>query len=69
VRDFIGAAFCLTMAFALLMIYSGCSEDNSPINAAHGGSAEEQGVYLGGADWQYLSASDVIEWARRFFSK
>ncbi len=45
VRDFIGAAFCLTMAFALLMIYSGCSEDNSPINGAHGGAAEEQGVY------------------------
>ena len=45
VRDFIGAAFCLVMAFALLMIYSGCSEDNSPINGAHGGAAEEQGVY------------------------
>ena len=45
VRDFIGAAFCLTMAFALLMIYSGCSEDSSPIDGAHGGAAEEQGVY------------------------
>ena len=45
VRDFIGAAFCLVMAFALLMIYSGCSEDNSPIDGAHGGAAEEQGVY------------------------
>lgn len=45
VRDFVGAAFCLMMAFALLMMYSGCSEDNSPINGAHGGAAEEQGVY------------------------
>ncbi|WP_173475741.1 FISUMP domain-containing protein [Fibrobacter succinogenes] len=45
VRDFIGAVFCLMMAFALLMMYSGCSEDNSPINGAHGGAAEEQGVY------------------------
>lgn len=44
-RDFGSAAFCLTMAFALLMMYSGCSEDNSPINGAHGGAAEEQGVY------------------------
>lgn len=53
VRDFIGAAFCLVMAFALLMIYSGCSEDNSPINGAHGGAAEEQGFALVG------QASDV----------
>lgn len=45
VRDFIGAAFCLTMAFALLMMFSGCSEENSPMNGAHGGAAEEQGVY------------------------
>jgi len=44
-RDFGSAAFCLTMAFALLMMYSGCSEDNSPINGAHGGAAEEQGYY------------------------
>ena len=48
VRDFIGAAFCLMMAFALLMMYSGCSEDNSPINGAHGGAAEEQGFALVG---------------------
>ena len=53
VRDFFGAAFCLFMAFALLMIYSGCSEDNSPINGAHGGAAEEQGFALVGL------ASDV----------
>ena len=45
VRDFIGVAFCLMMSLALLMMYSGCSEDNSPINGAHGGAAEEQGVY------------------------
>lgn len=44
-RDFIETAFCLVMAFAILMMYSGCSEDNSPINGAHGGAAEEQGVY------------------------
>ncbi len=53
VRDFVGAAFCLMMAFALLMMYSGCSEDNSPINGAHGGAAEEQGFALVGL------ASDV----------
>lgn len=53
VRDFFGAAFCLFMAFALLMMYSGCSEDNSPINGAHGGAAEEQGFALVGL------ASDV----------
>lgn len=45
VHDFLGAAFCLIMALALLVMYSGCSEDNSPINGAHGGAAEEQGVY------------------------
>ena len=46
VTDFIGAAFCLMMAFALLMIYSGCSEDaDSPINVGRGGTEEEQGVY------------------------
>ena len=45
VADFIEVAFCLVMALALLMMYSGCSEDNSPINGAHGGAAEEQGVY------------------------
>ena len=46
VADFIEAAFCLMMAFALLMMYSGCSEDaNSPINVGHGGTEEEQGIY------------------------
>ena len=45
VCDFIGTAFCLMMAFTVLMMYSGCSEDNSPINGAHGGAAEEQGAY------------------------
>ncbi|MBQ5463896.1 MAG: hypothetical protein IIT53_07745, partial [Fibrobacter sp.] len=44
--DFIGAAFCLMMAFALLMIYAGCSEDVSLPPVAHdGGFTEEQGVY------------------------
>ena len=46
VADFIEAAFCLMMAFALLMIYSGCSEDaDSPINVGHGGTEEETSVY------------------------
>ena len=46
VADFIEAAFCLMMAFALLMIYSGCSEDaDSPINVGRGGTEEEQGIY------------------------
>jgi uncharacterized protein (TIGR02145 family) len=46
VRDFLGAAFCLFMAFALLMMYSGCSENtSSPVNVVEGGAAEEQGVY------------------------
>ena len=46
VRDFIGAAFCLFMAFALLMMCSGCSEDsNSPINVAQGGTEEETCIY------------------------
>ena len=52
VADFIGAAFCLIMAFALLMMCSGCSEDNS-LNGAHGGTEEEQGFALVGL------ASDV----------
>lgn len=46
VADFIEAAVCLMMALALLVMYSGCSEDaNSPINVGHGGTEEEQGVY------------------------
>ena len=49
VRDFIGAAFCLIMAFAILMMYSGCSEDaNSPINVAQGGTEEETAYVLTG---------------------
>ncbi|WP_173475743.1 FISUMP domain-containing protein [Fibrobacter succinogenes] len=42
VSDFIGAAFCLFMAFALVMMYAGCSEDvdRSPL-ARDGGSTEE----------------------------
>jgi uncharacterized protein (TIGR02145 family) len=47
--DFIGAAFCLLMAFALLMLYSGCSEDSSsPINIAQGGTEEETAYALAG---------------------
>ncbi|WP_290766054.1 FISUMP domain-containing protein [Fibrobacter sp. UBA4297] len=41
-RDFIGAAFCLVMAFALLMMYVGCSEEVNHSPLAHeGGSTEE----------------------------
>ena len=42
VSDFIGAAFCLFMAFALVMMYAGCSEDvdRSPL-ARDGGSTAE----------------------------
>lgn len=46
--DFIGAAFCLLMAFALLMLYSGCSEDANSINIAHGGTEEETAYALTG---------------------
>ena len=46
VADFIEVAFCLVMALALLIMYSGCSEDSTlPVNSADGGAAEEQGVY------------------------
>ena len=41
--DFIGAAFCLIMAFAILAMYSGCSEDAGQSPVAHeGGYTEEQ---------------------------
>lgn len=44
--DFIEAAICLIMAFVLLMIYTGCSEDAGQSPVAHdGGYTEEQGVY------------------------
>ena len=40
VHDFIGSAFCLTMAFALFVMFAGCSNEN-----VAGGAEEEQGVY------------------------
>ena len=43
-RDFIGATFCLVMTFALLMMFSGCSEDSKSANSL-GGAGEETGVY------------------------
>ena len=56
--DFIGAAFCLMMAFALLMIYAGCSEDVSLPPVAHdGGFTEEQAS---------LENIKVVAYARRF---
>ena len=56
--DFIGAAFCLVMAFALLMIYAGCSEDVSqPPVAYDGGYTEEQAS---------LENIKVVASARRF---
>lgn len=42
VGDFIRAAFCLFMAFVLLLMYTGCSEDADRSLLAHdGGSTEE----------------------------
>ena len=41
VSDFIGAAVCLVVGFALILMYTGCSEDN-PVS---GGASEEPSVY------------------------
>ena len=43
-RDFVGATFCLVMTFALLMMFSGCSEDSKSVGSL-GGAEEETGVY------------------------
>lgn len=43
-RDFIGATFCLVMTFALLMMFSGCSEDSKSTGSL-GGAEEETGIY------------------------
>ena len=60
IYDFIGAAFCLVMAFALLMIYTGCSEDVGTSPVAHeGGYTEEQAS---------LENIKVVAHARRFIS-
>jgi len=56
--DFIGAAFCLVMAFAILVMYSGCSEDAGQSPVAHeGGYTEEQAS---------LENIRVVAHARRF---
>ena len=46
VYDFIGTAFCLVMAFALILMFSGCSNDESkqPVGSL-GGAEEETGIY------------------------
>ena len=46
VYDFIGTAFCLVMAFALILMFSGCSSDESkqPVGSL-GGAEEETAVY------------------------
>lgn len=60
VRDFVAAAFCLIMAFALLMICSGCSEDAGQSPLAHeGGYTEEQAS---------LENIKVVAFARQFES-
>ena len=41
VSDFIGAAVCLVVGFALILMYTGCSEDK-PVS---GGASEEPSVY------------------------
>ena len=46
VYDFIGTAFCLVMAFALILMFSGCSSDDTkqPVGSL-GGAEEETGIY------------------------
>lgn len=41
----ISGQFVCKMAMLLAFVFAACSEDDSPINGAHGGAAEEQGVY------------------------
>ena len=43
-RDFVGATICLVMTFALLMMFSGCSEDSKSVGSL-GGAEEETGIY------------------------
>ena len=46
VYDFIGTAFCLVMAFVLILMFSGCSNDESdPSAISLGGSTEETRIY------------------------
>lgn len=58
IYDFIGAAFCLIMAFALLVMCAGCSENVGQSPLAHdGGYTEEQAS---------LENVKVVAHARRF---
>jgi uncharacterized protein (TIGR02145 family) len=41
----ISGQFVCKMAMLLAFVFAACSEDNSPMNGAHGGAAEEQGYY------------------------
>ena len=41
----ISGQFVCKMAMLLAFVFAACSEDNSPMNSAHGGAAEEQGCY------------------------
>ena len=41
----ISGQFVCKMAMLLAFVFAACSEDNSPVNSAHGGAAEEQGAY------------------------
>lgn len=46
VYDFIGTAFCLVMALALILMFTGCSNDESaPSTSSLGGSTEETRIY------------------------
>ena len=44
-RDFFGAAFCLIMALAILLMYSGCSENIDQPMAHDGGYTEETALF------------------------
>ena len=46
VYDFIGTAFCLVMTLVLILMFSGCSSDESdPSAISLGGSTEETRIY------------------------
>ena len=46
VYDFIGTAFCLVTAFVLILMFSGCSnEESDPSSISLGGSTEETRIY------------------------
>ena len=67
VYDFIGTAFCLVMAFALILMFSGCSNDESvrPVGptdpATKRGCSGSFSVYAAAAD----AATDAAAQAMR----